>query len=337
LPADLSEAVVAKVDSVLRTNTTLHHSATHLMHAALRKVLGTHVAQKGSLVNDQYLRFDFSHFAKVTEEELAQVEAMVNAKIRENIPVMIQAMPKDEAVAMGAMALFGEKYSDEVRVVIMDPFYSIELCGGTHVGATGTIGYFKIISESAVAAGVRRIEAVTGVAAEQYLQAQLSDLTTVRSLLKNPKELTKAIEQLQLENADLKRKAEHLENRLLVGVRNEILQQDEIINGVTFIGTIVEVGNAEALKKICLDLKNKLNDYVVVLCANIGGKPSVAVGISETVVVARQLDAGAIIKQQVAPLIKGGGGGQKTLATAGGQDAGNLEQVIAAVKSLLNQ
>jgi alanyl-tRNA synthetase len=337
LPADLSKAVVAKVDSVLRTNTTLHHSATHLMHAALRKVLGTHVAQKGSLVNDQYLRFDFSHFAKVTEEELAQVEAMVNAKIRENIPVMIQAMPKDEAVAMGAMALFGEKYSDEVRVVIMDPFYSIELCGGTHVGATGTIGYFKIISESAVAAGVRRIEAVTGVAAEQYLQAQLSDLTTVRSLLKNPKELTKAIEQLQLENADLKRKAEHLENRLLVGVRNEILQQDEIINGVTFIGTIVEVGNAEALKKICLDLKNKLNDYVVVLCANIGGKPSVAVGISETVVVARQLDAGAIIKQQVAPLIKGGGGGQKTLATAGGQDAGNLEQVIAAVKALLNQ
>jgi alanyl-tRNA synthetase len=140
-----------------------------------------------------------------------------------------------------------------------------------------------------------------------------------------------------LENADLKRKAEHLENRLLVGVRNEILQQDEIINGVTFIGTIVEVGNADALKKICLDLKNKLNDYVVVLCANIGGKPSVAVGISETVVVARQLDAGAIIKQQVAPLIKGGGGGQKTLATAGGQDAGNLEQVIAAVKALLNQ
>ena len=337
LPADLSETVVAKVDPVLRTNTTLHHSATHLMHAALRKVLGTHVAQKGSLVNDQYLRFDFSHFAKVTDEELAQVEAMVNARIRENIPVMIQAMPKDEAVAMGAMALFGEKYSDEVRVVIMDPFYSIELCGGTHVGATGDIGYFKIISESAVAAGVRRIEAVTGVAAEQYLQAQLSDLTTVRSLLKNPKELTKAIEQLQAENADLKRKAEHLENRLLVGVRNEILQQDEIINGVTFIGTIVEVGSADALKKICLDLKNKLNDYVVVLCANIGGKPSVAVGISETVVAARQLDAGAIIKQQVAPLIKGGGGGQKTLATAGGQDAGNLEQVIAAVKALLPQ
>ena len=337
LPADLSETVVAKVDPVLRTNTTLHHSATHLMHAALRKVLGTHVAQKGSLVNDQYLRFDFSHFAKVTDEELAQVEAMVNARIRENIPVMIQTMPKDEAVAMGAMALFGEKYSDEVRVVIMDPFYSIELCGGTHVGATGDIGYFKIISESAVAAGVRRIEAVTGVAAEQYLQAQLSDLTTVRSLLKNPKELTKAIEQLQAENADLKRKAEHLENRLLVGVRNEILQQDEIINGVTFIGTIVEVGSADALKKICLDLKNKLNDYVVVLCANIGGKPSVAVGISETVVAARQLDAGAIIKQQVAPLIKGGGGGQKTLATAGGQDAGNLEQVIAAVKALLPQ
>src|SRR5258705_5910164 len=168
IPADLSGEVIAKVDAVKRKDTELHHSATHLVHAALRKILGTHVTQKGSLVNDEHLRFDFSHFTKTTDEELAKVEALVNEKIRSNIPVVIKQLPKDEALKLGAMALFGEKYGDIVRVVIIDPDYSVELCGGTHVGATGELGLFKITNESAVAAGVRRVEAICGKQAEDY-------------------------------------------------------------------------------------------------------------------------------------------------------------------------
>ncbi|MFZ1328168.1 MAG: alanine--tRNA ligase-related protein, partial [Chitinophagaceae bacterium] len=335
IPADLSGEVLAKVDTAKRKNTELHHSATHLLHAALRNVLGTHVAQKGSLVNEEHLRFDFSHFAKVTDEEIAQVEALVNEKVRENIPVVIKSMPKDEAMKLGAMALFGEKYGDVVRVVIIDPNYSVELCGGTHVGATGELGLFKLTSESAVAAGVRRVEAVCGKQAEEYVNAQLGLLTTLGEVLKNPKDMQKAVENLQAENAELKKHLDSMEARQLVGIRNELLQKDEIINGVNFIGDIIEVSNPEALKKLCFDLKNHLRDHVAVLCVNIGGKPFVAVGISDTVVAAKNLDAGKIIKEHIAPLIKGGGGGQKTLATAGGQDSSNLKQVIEAVKKLL--
>ena len=335
IPADLSGEVTAKVDVKKRENTALHHSATHLLHAALRKVLGTHVAQKGSLVNEEHLRFDFSHFAKVTHVEISAIEALVNEKIRENIPVVIRSMPKEEAMKLGAMALFGEKYGDVVRVVVIDPNYSVELCGGTHVGATGELGLFKLTSESAVAAGVRRVEAVCGKQAEEYVNEQLNLINSLRETLKNPKDIQKAIENLQGENAELKKHAEAMEARQLVGIRNELLQKDEIINGINFIGDIIEVSNADALKKLCFDMKNHLRDHVAVLCANIGGKPFVAVGISETVAGAKNLDAGKIIKEHIAPLIKGGGGGQKTLATAGGQEAGKLKDVIEAVKKLL--
>ncbi len=335
IPVNISALVTAKVDADRRKKITVHHSATHLMHAALRNVLGSHVAQKGSLVNDAYLRFDFSHFAKMTEKEIAKVEALVNEKIRENIPVVIKSMPKEEAIAMGAMALFGEKYSNEVRVVIMDENYSIELCGGTHVDYTGELGLFKITSETAVAAGVRRVEAVTGYAAEQFVISEFETIRGIREQLKNSADIGKAIENLQTENTELKKKLERLEAKQLVALRNELLQKDEIINGVTFVADILEVSNADALKKICFDLKNNLNDYVAVLCANIDGKPFVAIGIAETVAAAKALDAGKIIKEHIAPLIKGGGGGQKTLATAGGTDVSNLQQVIEKVKGLL--
>jgi len=335
IPEDMSGEVTAAVNAGIRRNTALHHSATHLLHAALREVLGTHVAQKGSLVNEERLRFDFSHFAKVTPDELATVEAIVNEKIRENIPVVIKQMKKDDAAEMGAMALFGEKYGDIVRVVIIDPTYSVELCGGTHVGATGELGICKITSESAVQAGVRRVEALCGIEAEKYINEQFALLANLGQSLKNPKDLQKAVEQLQAENTSLKKHTEMLEARQLVGIRNELLQKDEIIEGVNFIGDIVEVGSADALKKLCFDLKNHVRDHVAVLAANIDGKPFVAVGISDTVVAAKNLDAGKIIKEKIAPLIKGGGGGQKTLATAGGQDAGKLPEVIAAVKAML--
>ncbi len=335
IPANLSGEVFATVDANRRHKITIHHSVTHLMHAALRNVLGTHVAQKGSLVNDEYLRFDFSHFAKMTDDEIAQVEKIVNRKIRENIPVVIKSMSKEDAMKTGAMALFGEKYGDMVRVVTIDPNYSIELCGGTHVGNTGEIGFFKLRSESAVAAGVRRIEAVSGEAAETLINEAFNDIDNVKALLKNPKEISKAIEALQTENASLQKRIESLEARQLVGIRNELMTKDEIINGITFLGDIIEVPNADSLKKLCTDLKNHLHDHVVVLCANVGGKAHVAISISDTVVAAKNLDASKMIKETVSGLIQGGGGGQKNMATAGGQNVAGLQGVIDAVKAML--
>ncbi|MCC7402733.1 MAG: alanine--tRNA ligase [Chitinophagaceae bacterium] len=335
LPSDISAPVSARVDAARRKNIMLNHSATHLLHAALRKILGVHVAQKGSLVNEDRLRFDFSHFIKMTDEEIIKVEALVNEKIRTNIPVVISEMPKQEAMKMGAMALFGEKYGDVVRVVIIDPAYSIELCGGTHVSATGELGLFKITHETAVAAGVRRIEAVSGKKAEEYIDGQISLLQDIRALLKNPKDVLKSLENLSEENAELRKHIENLEARQLVVIRNELLRKDECINGVNFISDIVEISSAEALKKLCFDLRNHIKHSVVVLCANIGGKPYVAISISDNVVDARNLDAAGIIKEHIAPLIRGGGGGQKNFATAGGTDAGRLDQVIKKVRSLL--
>lgn len=334
LPADITLPVVASVNFESRLYTMYNHTATHLLHAALRQVLGKHVAQKGSLVSPEDLRFDFSHFAKVTEDELWEIQALVNEKIRENIPVVIKEMPKKEALELGAMALFGEKYGDMVRVVTIDPVFSVELCGGTHVGNTGMIGIFTIISESAVAAGVRRIEALTGPTALQYSYNRISGYKHISELLK-ARDPLKAIEKLIEDKNALQKKIEGLEARQLVQIRNELLRKDEIVDGVTFIGDIIEVNNPEALKKICFDVKNNLRDYVMVLCANIGGKPFVAIGMSEVVAAAKQLDAALIIREHIAPLIKGGGGGQKTLATAGGQDASQLKQIIEKVRSLL--
>ncbi len=335
ITGNLKGTVNAAVNVERRKKITVHHSVTHLMHAALRKVLGTHVAQKGSMVNDEQLRFDFSHFAKVTDEELQQVERIVNEKIRENVPVVIKTFPKDEAIALGAMALFGEKYGDLVRVVIMDPAYSIELCGGSHVGQTGEIGLFKIVSESAVAAGVRRIEAVSGQAAESMVNNQLELLRSIKEQLKNSKDPLKSIENLMNENSSLAKRVESLEARQLVGIRNELLQKNQIINNVSFIGEVVEVPSADALKKLCFDIKHHLHDHVVVLCTNIGGKAHVAIGVSETVAAAKQIDANLLIKQVAGPLINGGGGGQKTLATAGGQDSSKFAEMMEQIKAKL--
>ena len=335
LPSSINGSLVAKVNAARRQSISVHHSVTHLMHAALRNTLGKHVAQKGSLVNDEQLRFDFSHFAKVTDEEIAAVEKIVNEKIRENVPVVIRSMHKDEAIALGAMALFGEKYGDTVRVIIMDPQYSIELCGGTHVGYTGELGIFKIKHEAAVAAGVRRIEAVCGYAAAQYIHETFSELNAIRTFLKNPANIQKYIENLSSENSSLSKKLEGLEAKQLVGIRNELLQKSELINNLSFIGEIIEISSADALKKLCVDCKNQLQDHVVVLCANIDGKAFVALGISESGIASKKLDAAKLIREQVAGLIQGGGGGQATIATAGGQNISNLLKVIETIKSLL--
>jgi alanyl-tRNA synthetase len=333
LPSNIDGKAIAKIDIDKRKKTAVHHSATHLMHAALRKILGTHVAQKGSLVNDEYLRFDFSHFSKVSDEEIRKIESMVNEKIRENIPVVIKEMKKEEALATGAMALFGEKYGDTVRVVTIDPLYSIELCGGTHVGNTGELGFFKITTETAVGAGIRRIEALSGNAAEDYVQREFDTMHHIRESLKNPKDITKGVENLIAENNDLKKQLEKLEAKQLLSLKNDLLKKVEKINDVNFIGQIIDSPNADALKKICFLLKNELENYVIVLAADIDNKAGVAVMLDENILSSKNLDASKIIKD-IAPLIKGGGGGQKTLATAGGLDTSKLNEVIEEVRSL---
>ena len=335
LPSKVDQSLTARINTERRRLITIHHSATHLMHAALRKILGTHVAQKGSLVNEQNLRFDFSHFAKVTDEELANIETLVNEKIRQNIPVVIKEMDKDEALATGAMALFGEKYGATVRVVIMDPEYSIELCGGTHVGHTGELGYFKITHETAVGAGVRRIEALSGAPAEQLITREFLMVKELREALKNPKDPRKAIEALQSENTQLKKQLEKLEDRQLEILKTETLPQFESINGIMFLGKKVEVSNAEALKKLGLLFKSHFERYFVVLASDIEGKANVVVMLDEKTVAEKDLDAPKIIKEHIASLIKGGGGGQKTFASAGGQDVSRLEEMILNVKALL--
>jgi alanyl-tRNA synthetase len=335
LPSNIEANVSAKVDIEKRRRTAVHHSATHLMHAALRKVLGTHVQQKGSLVNEDYLRFDFSHFSKMTKEEIEKVESIVNEKIRENIPVVIKQMAKEEALKTGAMALFGEKYGDVVRVVMMDPNYSIELCGGTHVGNTGELGFFKIINETAVGAGLRRIEAVSGKAAEEFVNKELEEFESIKEQLKNPKDTLKALESLLYEKEKLNKQVDQLESRILSTVSKEIIKNSIFINGINFIGEIVPVSNADALKKLVSLLKENLQDFVIVLCSNIESKASVVVAIDESLVATKKLDAAKMIKEQVAPLIKGGGGGQKMLASAGGQDVSKFNEVIERVKSLV--
>ena len=335
LPALLKGKVIARVDALKRKDTAIHHSATHLVHAALRKLLGTHVAQKGSLVNADYLRFDFSHFSKMTDEEIRQVELLVNEKIRENIPVIIRYLPREEAMKTGAMALFGEKYGDIVRVVTIDPAYSIELCGGTHVGSTGELGCFRISSETAVAAGVRRIEAVSGLAAEKHLNEQLDQLKQIKEAFKNPKDLFKAVVSLSEENAALKKQIEKFEATQLKSLTELLVRKVQPVNGINFIGEIVEVGSADALKKIAFDLRQRVSSSAIALAANIDGKASVVIAFDDEVSRQKSLDASALIKQKIAPLIKGGGGGQKTLATAGGNDVSALQTLIQTVKELL--
>ena len=336
LPATIEGAVVAKVNTNNRKNISAHHSATHLLHAALRQVLGNHVAQKGSLVNAAQLRFDFSHFAKVSDDEMKQIENIVNEKIRENIPVVIKEITKNEAVALGAMALFGEKYGDTVRVVIMDPNYSIELCGGTHVGGTGELGLFKLKHESAVAAGVRRIEAVCGEGANSQVNDALAELETIKELVKNTKEPIKAVQQMVADLQTLKKRIESYEAQALVGIKKELVSKVTSIGDTHFIGAVVTVGNPDGLKKLCTELQGEYTNLLVVLAANTEGKASVAVLVDDTLQTSRGMEAQKIIKDQIAPLIKGGGGGQKGLATAGGQDPSNLTQVIESVKKLLN-
>ncbi len=335
LPASIDGPVHASVDDKKRKNTAVHHTATHLLHAALRKILGNHVIQKGSLVTADHLRFDFSHFSKLTDAELSSIEQIINERIREDIPVVIREMPREDALKTGAMALFGEKYGDLVRVVIIDPSYSIELCGGTHVARTGELGFFKIESESAVAAGVRRIEAVAGITAERYVDDQLSILRSVKAQLKNPRDLSKSIRELSSENTLIRHRLESLETARLLQIKKELSGQAVSHKNARFIGSVLDAVSPEGLKKLALDLRQEIPDLLLVLASVYEGKPFVAVALGESLLASNNLDASGIIKEQVAPLISGGGGGHKSLATAGGQDSSRFPDIIKQVKNIL--
>jgi alanyl-tRNA synthetase len=331
---DYSEPLTAKINTEKRQLISNNHSATHLMHAALRNILGTHVAQKGSLVNEKVLRFDFSHFSKLTDEELKNVEHLVNQKIRENILLDERRnVPIEKAKAMGAMALFGEKYGDFVRVITFDPNYSVELCGGTHVQATGEIGLFKIVSETAVAAGVRRIEAVTADEAENIIDSQLTLMSEVKELLKNPKDLKKSVEDLIEENKKLQKELEVLQNEKLQSLKEDLLKKTEQKNGTTVLVEKVKVPSADALKQLSYDLKARIDHAFIILASDISGKPQIAVMIDEEIVKEKNLNAGQIVKE-LAKEIKGGGGGQPFFATAGGSDLAGLDRVIEKGKQI---
>ena len=332
LPENPSAVFLAEVDGQKRLSTEKNHSATHLLHEALRLVLGEHVEQKGSLVNDQYLRFDFSHFSKMTSEELQRVEDLVNANIRENIALSeMRSVPMSEAQKLGAMMLFGEKYGDAVRVIKFGT--SIELCGGCHVAFTGQIGLIKITSEGGVAAGVRRIEAISSEKAFDHYKKQEETLNDLRLLLKNPSDPLKSLEGLIKEKADLEKKISLLVSEKAKGLKSKLIKSAQEINGVNFISAIVDL-EPNAMKDLSFACKKELPNLLMVLGAENEGKANLSVAISEDLVDRKGLNAGQIIRE-IAKEIHGGGGGQAFFATAGGKNPKGLKNALAKTKNLL--
>jgi alanyl-tRNA synthetase len=334
LPTEPFNHFTATVDVDKRKLTEANHSATHLLHAALRSVLGTHVQQKGSLVNSEYLRFDFSHFSAMTVEEIAKVEHIVNQKIRENFIVDVKTdVPIAEAQTMGAMMLFGEKYGEAVRVVTMDENYSRELCGGTHVKATGNIGAFKIISESAVAAGVRRIEAITSKAVEELTNRQWNLVNELKYLL-SAKDLKKSVEQLVVDKAELLKKLEVFENEKTSLIKQELKTKIVTNQSTNQLIQLITISSAEQLKNLSFQLKTEVENLFCVLGCEIDGKPLLSVIISDNLVADKKLHAGNIVKD-LAKEIQGGGGGQPFYATAGGNNLSGLQAALEKAKTII--
>lgn len=330
LPQNSELPFTASVDVERRRKIEANHSATHLMHAALRVVLGPHVEQKGSLVDDERLRFDFSHFAKMTDEEIKKVESLVNMKIRENIKnVTTVDVPLEEAKNMGAMALFGEKYGDKVRVVSFDPSYSCELCGGTHVPATGCIGAFKILTESAIAAGVRRIEAVTGEEVMNYLDKCIDTVDKIKAVVKSSGDVVKAVETLSSNNQMLQKRVDALMMNMAVSEMKTAYRNAELCNGRKIVVTKVDA-DVNQLKNMAAALKDIDNDAVAILGGVTDNKPAICLLLPQSLVDA-SFDATAMIRE-VAKEIQGGGGGQKNLATAGGKNVSGLDKAMEMLK-----
>jgi alanyl-tRNA synthetase len=324
LPENPEASFRAIVDPTKRAHSVAHHSATHLLHQALRDVLGTHVEQKGSLVSPDYLRFDFSHFAKMTDEEVEKVEGLVNERIRKQYALEERRdVPIEEASKMGAMMLFGEKYGDKVRVIKFGD--SIELCGGTHIANTGSIGFFKITSEGAVAAGIRRIEAIAGEVAFGLMKEEMNQLESLRQLLKS-KDILKSVSDLQQKNNDLARQVEKLNKEKAGNVKKELASKFTEVKGVQLLVEKVDLEAAE-IKDIAFQLKGEKDNMIAVFGSESGGKPTITVVISEELVKSKNLNASAIVRE-LAKEINGGGGGQAFFATAGGSKPEGLATAL---------
>tara|TARA_R100001369_G_scaffold22674_1_gene41251 strand:+ start:3254 stop:5869 length:2616 start_codon:yes stop_codon:yes gene_type:complete len=332
IPKDITAVLMAKVDKTNRQRTEANHTATHLLHQALRHVLGRHVEQKGSMVNQDHLRFDFSHFSKLTSEELQKVENFVNARIQEQISLFEQRnLTYAEALEQGAIALFGEKYGDSVRAIQFGN--SIELCGGTHTKNTAEIWYFKISSEGAVAAGIRRIEAITGDAVKSYFTEQAEVLNEISVELKNSNNPLKAIQNLQEENANLKKQLDQLLRDKAKNLKVELLDELTTINGISFLAKKIDL-DAGGIKDLAFQIGENLENLFLLLASEQDGKAFLSCYISKELVSAKNLDAGKVVRE-LGKYIQGGGGGQPFFATAGGKNPGGISEAIEKAKEYI--
>ena len=332
LPKDLDEVLKAVVDAKQRYRTECNHTATHLLHQALREVLGEHVEQKGSAVHSKYLRFDFSHFSKVTVEELRDVENFVNARIEGKLALEEnRSVPKEQAIADGAMSLFGEKYGDAVRTIRFGQ--SIELCGGTHVNNTGDIWHFKITAETAVASGIRRIEAITNDAVKDFYFENNRAYFEMKDLLNNAKEPVKALQNLQSENTDLKKQIENLLKDKAKNIKGELKSELTEINGVQFLAKKLDL-DASGIKDVCFELGSQFDNLFLLFGAENNGKAILSCYVSKELVASKDLNAGNIVRE-LGKHIQGGGGGQPFFATAGGKNPAGIEAALEAGKSYL--
>ena len=332
LPRNLEVTFKAVVDEKQRGRTASNHTATHLLHQGLRNILGEHVVQKGSMVHSRNLRFDFSHFAKVTDEELKQVEDFVNARIREGIALEEKRnIPYNQAIEEGALALFGEKYGDSVRAIKFGS--SMELCGGTHVANTTDIWHFIITSEGAVASGIRRIEAITGDAAKQYFMDRSESFEAIRISLNNAQDPVKAVETLQEENSNLQKQIKELLKDKAKNLKSELKAEIDQINGVNFLAKKIDL-DAGGMKDLAFELGGETENLFLVLGANQDGKALLTCYISKTMAAERNLNAGKIIRE-LGKYIQGGGGGQQFFATAGGKNPDGIEEALEKAKEFL--
>ncbi|MCF1422525.1 alanine--tRNA ligase [Mangrovimonas futianensis] len=333
LPKNIEETFKAVVNEEARNLTASNHTATHLLHQALRSILGTHVEQKGSLVKAKGLRFDFSHFSKVEKDQLQQIEDFVNARIRENIPLQEQRnIPIQEAINEGAMALFGEKYGDSVRTIRFGN--SIELCGGTHVQETGKIWYFKIVSESAVASGIRRIEAITNAEVGDYFIEIDRDYQSLKELLKSPKDPVTVVQELQEENNALKKEIENLLKEKAKNLKGDLQQEITEVNGVQFLAKQVDL-DAAGIKDLSFELGGQMDNLFLLFGAEQNGKAMLSCYISKELVADKGLNAGTIVRE-LGKYIQGGGGGQPFFATAGGKNPAGIKEALDQAKTYLN-